>query len=405
MEKGFQGTLHKIPVDEIKKGMYLGDVFDIKGHLLFSAGTVINDPEQIELLKKHRIDSVYVSGVPERRTIEQNDAAEINADVSNREAAYYQELSRAKEVHQYTLQTAREALINARLGKLVPVKRVEATAEQIIDSVLRNTDALVSLAQIKGYDEYTYVHSVNVGVLITALAYSMGYTKDKLVHAGVGGLLHDIGKMGIPESILNKKGKYTSGEYAIMKRHPEIGINMLKGYKNISEISRTVVIQHHERYNGNGYPRHLSGSSISEIGLIAAVADVYDAMTTDRVYRVAWTPHKALSMIFQGCDTDYSRRIVELFTKNLGIYPVGSFVKLSSGEMGIVVRVEKGEILAPDVLILYSVDGKKLEKPKEYRLMKMQKQEDGKQYRIVQSLNPMEFEVSIEDYVKAKPFE
>jgi hypothetical protein len=180
---------------------------------------------------------------------------------------------------------------------------------------------------------------------------------------------------------------------------------MLKGYRDISDFSRIVVIQHHERYNGSGYPRQLTGSMISEIGLIAAVADVYDAVTTDKDYRAAWTPHKALAMIFQGCDMEYSRRIVEFFTKHLGIYPVGSFVKLSSGEKGIVIRVEKGEILAPDVLILYSADGKKLKEPKEYKLWNMQKMENGSQYRIVQSLNPKDYDICIDNYVKAKPFE
>lgn len=401
MERGSQTRLTNTPVEKIKLGMYLGDVFDAQGNLLFASGTVVHSPEQIELLRKHNISSVFAIEIKEN-PYAYGRSGEI--DVLNLEEAYYKELSRAKEIHRSTLQTAREVLINARLGRLMPVKKIESTAEKIIDSVTRNPDALVSLAQIKGYDEYIYVHSVNVAILITSLAYSMGYREEKLLQAGIGGLLHDIGKMGIPESILNKKGKYSCGEYAIMKRHPDIGISMLKGYRDISDFSRTVVIQHHERYNGSGYPRQLTGSMISEIGLIAAVADVYDAVTTDKDYRAAWTSHKALAMIFQGCDMEYSRRIVEFFTKHLGIYPVGSFVKLLSGEMGIVIRVEKGEILAPDVLILYSADGKKLKQPKEYKLLNMQKLENGSQYKIVQSLNPKDFNICVENYVKAKPF-
>lgn len=398
-------SLQKITLNQIEIGMHLGDVIDAQGHLLFAAGTSVRSSEQIEMLKKHGIKSVFFlknfhSGV-DPALIPKNNLD----DAANREKEYYKELARAKEVHRITLQTAREALISARLGKMVSVKKIEHTAQYIAESVVRNADALVSLSQIKGYDEYTYVHSVNVGILITSLAHSMGYQKDQLMHVSVGGLLHDIGKMGIPESILNKKGKYTPAEFNIMKRHPEIGYNLLKEYKSISKFSRNVVIQHHERYNGNGYPKGLAGDMITEIGVIAAVADVYDAMTTDRVYRAAWTPHRALSMIFQGCDVEYSRRIVELFTKHLGIYPVGSFVKLQSGEMGIVVRVEKGEILAPDVLILYSSDGKKLERPREYRLQKLQKSENGKQYRIVQSLNPKDYDLDVSTYVKADPIE
>lgn len=396
--------LKKIQIDNLQIGMTLGDTLDSKGNLLFVSGTTVKDVQQIELLKTHGIKSVYVIDT-DNSNKEISNSTPVQNDSSELEKAYYRELAKAKEVHRVTLETAREVLISARLGRLVKVDKIENTAEKIVESVLRNADALVSLAQIKGYDEYTYVHSVNVGILITALASSMGYDKAKLLFAGVGGILHDIGKMGVPERILNKKGKYTPAEFAIMKKHPQIGLEILKGYKNISDFSKTVVIQHHERYNGKGYPYFLSGDQISEMGFIAAVADVYDAMTTDRVYRAAWTPHRALSMIFQGCDQDYSRRIVELFTKHLGIYPVGSFVKLLTGEMGVVVRIEKGELLAPDVLILYSADGTKLKTPKEYKLWHKQNMDDGRQYKIVQSLNPKDFEININDYVNANPLE
>jgi hypothetical protein len=179
----------------------------------------------------------------------------------------------------------------------------------------------------------------------------------------------------------------------------------LKDYKGISDFSKTIVIEHHERYNGQGYPKGLRGDSIKEIALIAAVADVYDAMTTDRIYRAAWLPQKALALIFQGCDKEYSRRIVELFTKHLGIFPVGSFVKLYSGEMGVVVRTEKGELLAPDVLVLFSNDGQRLNKPLEYRLTKKQKEVGGEKFRIEMSLNPNNYGVRVEEFIKGDPLD
>jgi putative nucleotidyltransferase with HDIG domain len=393
----------RISINDLKPGMYLEDVYNKEGVLLLSRKTAINSFEQIEMLRRRGVSEVFIN-LELGMDISTNKEAVSSSVSDSREKAYYQELVRAKEVHKKTLETAREVLNSVRMGKHFSVEFIESTAEEMVESILRNPDALVSLSQIKGYDEYTYVHSINVGILITSLAHSMGYSEELLVQCCTGGILHDIGKMRIPEPILNKQGKFTDSEFEVMKKHPEHGVEILKNSHGISDFSKSIVIEHHERYNGNGYPKGLKGKEINEIGLIAAVADVYDALTTDRVYRAAWTPQKALAMIFQGCDKDYSREIVEIFTKHLGIYPVGSFVKLVSGELGVVLRVDKGELLAPDVLILFS-NGKRLAKPLEYKLKKKQKEPDGVQFIIEMSLNPKEYGVEIGDYIKGNPLE
>jgi HD-GYP domain-containing protein (c-di-GMP phosphodiesterase class II) len=218
----------------------------------------------------------------------------------------------------------------------------------------------------------------------------------------VGGVLHDIGKMRVPESILNKPGKYAEWEFNIMKKHPEYGLEIANGKKGITEFSKSIIIQHHERYNGKGYPRGLVGMEIAEIGLIGAVADVYDALTSNRVYRAAWTPQKALAVIFQGCDEDYSREIVERFTKQMGIYPVGSFVRLFSSEMGVVVKVDRGNLLSPVVLVLFDAAGNRLDHPVEYDLSKKQKEENGHHYMVEMSLNPRAYRVDVASYIKDK---
>ena len=396
----------KVSIDDIAIGMVLEDVFNSEGKLLLSSVT-ITDGEQIKALKRQGVLYAYIKP-PESSTPSGQPTASqpLSADekVAVREKSYYQELAKAKEVRQATLEAARNTLRDARFGKQVTIEPIERAAEEMVSSILRNPDALVSLAQIKGYDEYTYAHSVNVGILITSLVHSMGYSEELLLEAGIGGLLHDIGKMRVPEHILNKPGKYTTEEFSIMKRHPENGINILKNSHSISDFSKIVVIEHHERYNGSGYPKGINGKELHEIGLIAAVADVYDAMTTDRIYRPAWTPQRTLAMIFQGCDIDYSRRIVELFTRNLGIYPVGSFVRLASGEMGVVVRVDRGAILTPDVLILFNDKEERLEKPVEYKLYHLQKTENTDRYRIEISLNPNDYQVRVSDYIQVNPF-
>ncbi len=406
-------SLKRVPIDEVVVGMHLEDVYNNKGTLLLSANMMITSDEQVTKLKKRGVTTVLVNVgkgkdapcATEPKQISAThspDPLNKNRTESHRERAYYLELDRAKQMHLQTLETTRETLHAARMGKPVLVTEVEKASEGMVESIMRNPDALVSLAQIKGYDEYTYVHSVNVSIFSTSLAHSMGYDSESLLQIGIGGILHDIGKMQVPDYILNKPGKLTNAEYGVMKKHPVYGLEMVKQRNTISELSKSVIIEHHERYDGTGYPRGLKGDQIREMGLIAAVADVYDAITTDRVYRSAWTPQKALGIIFKGCDREFSRRIVELFTRHLGIYPVGSFIRLNNGEMGVVVRVEKGFLLAPNVLILFSSDQKRLHTPVEYTLSEKQKGEDGESYKISSSLDPKPFGVNISDYIQGK---
>ncbi|MCX7725549.1 MAG: HD-GYP domain-containing protein [Chitinispirillaceae bacterium] len=396
----------RIPIEEVKVGMILSDVLNKEEQILFSLITITNQ-EDIERLKRLGAVWGYIYNHREKEEVENKKISEEKDDrekITEREKLYYEELERAKEIHQRTLEAVKSTLHDVRMGKQVNVKKIEEAAEEMVASIVRNPDALVSLAQIKGYDDYTYEHSVNVGILITSLVYSMGYPKDLLFEAGIGGILHDIGKMTIPEHILNKPGSFTPEEYAIMKRHPENGLRILKKTENISEFSKIVVIEHHERYNGSGYPRGIKEREIHEIGLVAAVVDVYDAMTTDRVYRAAWPPPKALALIFKGANVDFSPRIVNLFTKNLGIYPVGSFVRLASGEMGIVIKVDRGSFFSPDILVLFDDKGERLKEPVEYRLSELQKREDGEKYKIEMALNSKNFGIKISDYLEKNPF-
>jgi putative nucleotidyltransferase with HDIG domain len=393
--------LRMIGIDELSVGMFVGDVLNKDGILLLSADSIITGTDQIDTLRRQGVSRLYINV---KKGKDLPPAVVVDRGLRVREAEYYKELEKAKEIHQKTVETAREALDSIRNGKSFSVSKVEKAAEEIVESLLRNSDALISLSQIKGYDEYTYTHSVNVSVLTSSLAYALGYNRDQLLQVGVGGVLHDIGKMQVPEAILNKPGKYTDAEFSVMKRHPEYGMAIVKDKKDISEFSKSIIVLHHERYNGKGYPHGLKGSEIDEIGLIAAVADVYDALTSNRVYRAAWTPQKALAVIFQGCDKDYSRDIVERFTRQMGIYPVGSFVRLVSGEMGVVTRVDRGNLLAPTVLVLFNASGTGLEKPLEYDLSKKLQEEEGHRYSVEISLDPRPYNVNVTEYIDEKTF-
>jgi putative nucleotidyltransferase with HDIG domain len=392
----------RITIDDLIPGMYVEDVLNRDGVLLLTADSIITGGEQIETLRRQGVASLYINIQKGIDLPEPALASSKSNDPSLREIEYYKELEYARAIHKKTVDTARDALDAIKIGQNFSLSKIEEAAQEMVASILRNPDAMISLSQIKGYDEYTYVHSVNVSVLATSLAYSMNYNRDQLLEVGIGGVLHDVGKMRVPESILNKPGKYTEGEFNIMKRHPELGLAIVNEKKGISEVSKAMVIQHHERYNGKGYPRGLKGGAIAEIALISAVADVYDALTSNRVYRAAWTPQKALAFIFQGCDEDYSREVVERFTKQMGIYPVGSFVKLASGELGVVTRVDRGNLLQPVVLMLFDEAGSRYPFPVEYDLSTKLKEPGGDRFGVEISLNPRAYGVDVTEYIKDK---
>jgi putative nucleotidyltransferase with HDIG domain len=389
----------KISIDDLTPGMFVEDVLNKDGVLLLTADSIITGSEQIETLRRQGVMSLYINIQKGKDLPEAAAGNPAETHPSQREIEYYKELEYAKSIHRKTVETVREALDSIKIGQNFSLSKIEEAAQEMVASILRNPDALISLSQIKGYDEYTYTHSVNVSVLATSLAYSMNYKRDQLLEVGIGGVLHDIGKMRVPESILNKPGKYTEDEFNIMKRHPEFGFAIVNEKKGISKFSKAIVIQHHERFNGKGYPHGLKGKEITEIGLISAVADVYDALTSNRVYRAAWTPQKALALIFQGCDEDYSREIVECFTKQMGVYPVGSFVRLNNGELGVVTRVDRGNLLAPVVLMLFDGAGNRLPAPVEYDLSLKLKEADGKRFGVEVSLNPRPYNVDVTEYI------
>ena len=414
-----QGSiLRRIHIDDLDPGMYVEDVFTESGVLLLSANAIIRDVDQVQVLRRRGVTSLYINirkgkDVDEFKsstsvsvqlgTQNSRHEAEQRAQADEREEEYYRELDKAKDVHTKTHAITVDVLKSVKTGGTFSAREMRVAAEEIAESIMRNPDALVSLSQIRGYDEYTYVHSMNVGILVAALAHSMGCSADTVVDIGMGGLLHDIGKMKISESILYKPGKLTDAEYAQMKRHPEFGYQLLNGKVGISDTSKKVVLQHHERFNGGGYPFGLKGDRITEAGLIGAVADVYDALTSDRSYKKAWTPQKALALIFSGAESDYSRKIVENFTKHLGIYPVGSFVRLVSGELGVVIRTDRGNLLNPVVLMLYDRQGRRLARPVEYDLSSYAGRPDRADYRIVISVDPTPFGVNIGDFISSRP--
>jgi putative nucleotidyltransferase with HDIG domain len=239
-----------------------------------------------------------------------------------------------------------------RMGKAVSTTVMMPLVEAISASVIRNPHALTSVARLKRHDGYTYMHSVAVCALMTALACELEFDEQAIREAGAAGLMHDIGKTMMRLNVLNKRGKLTAEEFEIAKMHPEDGWRLLQS-TDVSTGVLQVALHHHEKFDGSGYPHQLKGEAIPLLARMGAVCDVYDAVTSERPYKAAWQPAEALRSM-ASWDAHFDKSILARFVKCIGIYPVGTLVRLESGHLAVVLDQNRGVISAPVVKKFFS---------------------------------------------------
>jgi HD-GYP domain-containing protein (c-di-GMP phosphodiesterase class II) len=231
----------------------------------------------------------------------------------------------------------------------------------MLNRVGENRAAVLGLASIKSYDEYTSFHSVNVLILSLALGSMLPLDRNALVILGTGALLHDLGKVTIPQNILNKTGPLTSPQWRMMKDHPVKGADILLAQPGVHPLSVTIAYEHHARYDLRGYPKINGKDCIGLFSRIVEIADVYDAMTTARPYQHARTPEQAIRVLVKDMGTVFDPLLVKVFIDMMGVFPVGTLVRLATGELGIVYEQNEGDVMSPKVKIIRGPDGGEVE--------------------------------------------
>lgn len=264
-----------------------------------------------------------------------------------------EELITAKKLYLQSKSAVVEMFGDARMGRAIAIDKADELVDNISRSISRHPNAFISLVRLKNATEYTYMHSVAVCALMIAVAHQLDFSEELIHQAGLAGLLHDIGKMAISGAILNKPGKLTEDEFAVIRQHPQRGAQILRASAPLCEAVMDVCLHHHEKMDGSGYPDRLVGEQISLFSRMAAVCDVYDAVTSDRPYNQAWSPAIAIQKM-SGWKRHFDNTVFHAFVKSVGIYPVGSIVRLSSGNIGVIIEQNPCSLLTPKVKIFFS---------------------------------------------------
>lgn len=310
-------------------------------------------------------------------------------DEEAREAEFKESKARAREGYDAGIAAMRDVETQSKLGKIFDVEPLQRVVNTILDNLFRDPAAVLGLTAIKSHDDYTLNHAINVCILALSLGASLGLDADSLRSLGLSSLLYDLGKVRIPEDILNKQGPLTADEWQIVKSHATEGADLLKRIQIVDQMPMIVAYEHHQRHDMQGYPEIASGEEQHLFSKVVALCDAYDAMTTRRPFRREIRPDKALAVLMQGRGKAYDPALTKSFVAMLGIYPMGAVVKLDDGSTGVVFRVNRDDLLRPKVKVLIDAEGRWLEEPSVLDL------------RIIAATNGGSFEHSIAECLPA----
>lgn len=375
--------IKKVSVQQLQPGMFIHDMNCGWMEHPFMTGTLkVKSDKEIEKIAGNGIREVYIDTAKGLDVIDAPTETEVKASITREmeiiaekakpveSASLHDEMARSQKVHGEANKIIHSLMQDVRLGKQIELEQVDPIVGRMSESILRNQDALLSLCRIKQKDNYTFLHSVSIGALMMSFARAVNLSPEEMRLVGIGGMLHDIGKMKVPDEILNKPGKLTDEEFDIMRSHVVYSRDILSDTPGIAQASLDVAAQHHERFDGSGYPLKLKGPEMSIYGQMASIVDVYDAITSDRCYHKGMEPTVALRKMFEWSKFHFNPELVHTFVRSIGIYPVGTLVMLESSRIGIVIEQREASLAQPLVRVVFNAKKDFYIKPEDVDLSK-----------------------------------
>jgi HD-GYP domain-containing protein (c-di-GMP phosphodiesterase class II) len=390
--------IKKISTSALRIGMYVHDLdAGWMDHPFFASHFLVKDEQTIQRIASAGLRQVYIDTTRGNDIQAGLDLEAVKADVErqlgslDRDAETRQatvpaavELARARALYRETTTVVRNLMSSTRSGKQVDVALLDPLAERMVQSAFRNPHALSGISRIKTKDEYTFMHCVGVSALMVTFAREMDLPEQQIHDVAIGGLVHDIGKSLVPQNVLNKPDRLNQQEFAQMRDHVTFSRQLLQGLPGISQAALDVALLHHERMDGTGYPLGKGGATISLTCRMSAIVDVYDALTSVRVYKNAWEPTLAMKKLLEWSPDHFDDALVQRFVRCIGIYPVGATVALESGRVGIV--IDQGEkLIEPVVRIVYNRKHKHYERPVDLELSRTETD------RVVSAVDPRQY--------------
>lgn len=363
--------LKKIHVRDVRLGMFIQELCGSwMDHPFWKKTFELTDPKDLHSLQTCGLQEVWIDpskGLDveahvatttveeEKQRIEQEFQRIALGDKKPEiRVSLKEEAIRARKLQEKSKAAVTSMFHEARMGNAINVADAAPIVDEINLSLSRNPEAFLNIARLKNKDDYTYLHSVAVCALMIALSKQLELSEADVKDAGMAGLLHDVGKMMIPDAVLNKPGKLTDEEFEIIKAHPLRGWEVLNISEGANQVALDVVLHHHERVDGTGYPEKISGDALSLFARMGAVCDVYDALTSNRCYKAGWEPAEALHKMAEWRNGHFDERIFHAFVKTVGIYPSGTLVRLKSGRLAIVMEQSEKGLLTPHVKAFFS---------------------------------------------------
>lgn len=306
---------------------------------------------------------------------------------------------RAREVYDRSLTVVFDIMSELRMGRIPSGETASMIISEMSDVILKDKDALLALTMLKGYDDYTYVHSVNVGILCLAFAAHQGLEGEEMRAVGLAGMLHDVGKVRTAEEIIKKPGSLTEEEMAIMKKHPVLGAEIVSRMKGVPMSAHEMVLMHHVKYNHKGYPTIEKTREVHPYSMAVAIADCYDALTTLRPYQKPRPATDAVKLMRKLAGKDLDPEMLESFIEMLGTYPAGSFVRLSTNEAGVIITPNHLDVTLPKIKLVTDDAGTLLAEPEEIDLAEEAEGSNGESRVVVASVNPILYGIDPAKYI------